>query len=172
MGTNFYIIGYDSNDADNPSHHIGKRSAAGLYCWDCGITLAKEGESSIGSGRSIYKAFYHMVPKVMEDGNSFFDHCPKCGKKPSTSDDSLNAGLVELGFQTAAGKATRGVSTCSSFSWAMYPYLFWAKVAEFADDAECIVNEYGDLFTKQTFREEILKYCAIEKFIMIGERFS
>ena len=37
MGTNFYIRGHQ--DTMSPEFHIGKRSAAGLYCWDCKRTL-------------------------------------------------------------------------------------------------------------------------------------
>ena len=37
MGTNFYII--DKDQEYSEGRHIGKRSAAGWYCWDCGTTL-------------------------------------------------------------------------------------------------------------------------------------
>lgn len=49
MGTNFYLKGHRGDD--DPKYHIGKRSAAGLYCWDCRITLCKGGESAIHRGQ-------------------------------------------------------------------------------------------------------------------------
>lgn len=36
MGTNYYWI--SDSDLDSPVVHIGKKSAAGLYCRSCGIT--------------------------------------------------------------------------------------------------------------------------------------
>ena len=37
MGTNFYLGKYVYET--KYENHIGKRSAAGLYCWDCDETL-------------------------------------------------------------------------------------------------------------------------------------
>jgi hypothetical protein len=54
MGTNFYTI---------DDIHIGKRSAAGLYCFDCEVTLCKNGEDAIHQGSS-----------------GWYNTCPKCGK--------------------------------------------------------------------------------------------
>ena len=53
MGTNYYV------KTDDGEVHIGKRSAAGWYCWDCRQTLCK--------GRVHY-------------GDGYFDRCPICGK--------------------------------------------------------------------------------------------
>ncbi len=55
MSTNFYLV------TDEEKIHIGKRSAAGLYCHDCSQTLCKGGESAIHTGQS---------PILV--------HCPKC----------------------------------------------------------------------------------------------
>ena len=53
MGTNFYWIVTGTAavpsdvkvpiEEDSPEVHIGKRSAAGPYCWDCGVTLCEGG---------------------------------------------------------------------------------------------------------------------------------
>lgn len=52
MGTNYYARGYRRIADMDPQYHIGKRSAAGLYCWDCGKTLCKDGESGIHFDKS------------------------------------------------------------------------------------------------------------------------
>ena len=55
MSTNYYFI---------EGHvHIGKRSAAGLYCYVCNVTLCKTGEDDI-------HAF-----------GEWYEVCPKCGAK-------------------------------------------------------------------------------------------
>lgn len=52
MSTNFYwktlpkeFKGKD-NSEESPYIHIGKRSGAGLYCKDCGVTLCTRGTST------------------------------------------------------------------------------------------------------------------------------
>ena len=87
MGTNFYKLN---------GQHIGKRSAAGPYCWDCGITLSK--------GRVHY-----------DDG--WYEKCPKCGKTPKDEGWESAAGR-ELGFNKTKPKRKTGVASCSSFTWA------------------------------------------------------
>jgi hypothetical protein len=42
MGTNFYLIERDAVPCvDDPRVHVGKRSGAGLYCWDCDEMLGE-----------------------------------------------------------------------------------------------------------------------------------
>ena len=43
MGTNFYKIKRVDNKIEE-GEHIGKRSAAGEYCWDCRRTLSIYGD--------------------------------------------------------------------------------------------------------------------------------
>lgn len=77
MGTNFYWImvkkpwyrlanGMEEEvevDRMSPMIHIGKRSAAGLYCWECETTLCQQGPSGI-----------HQA------GSTWLKTCPKCGR--------------------------------------------------------------------------------------------
>jgi hypothetical protein len=71
MGTNFYWL--DKYAPKNPFPeepcydlhvHIGKRSMAGLYCWECGSTLCSEGSDGIPY-----------------DASTWLDECPACGQK-------------------------------------------------------------------------------------------
>src|SRR5437879_5718682 len=91
MGTNFYWrtaatllpTGEDvPEDSDDPRIHIGKRSAAGPYCWDCDQTLCKDGIDGIHQGKS-----------------GWYPACPRCGKEP-LKEPSLarGAAAIELGF--------------------------------------------------------------------------
>ena len=82
MGTNFYwkripkeferykanvenYIG-DCDDTHNVLLHIGKRSAAGLYCHDCGITLNKYGTDYVHD--SMYDDWYEVCPICGREG--------------------------------------------------------------------------------------------------------
>ena len=63
MGTNFYVrkLYKEHSSVDDCKIHIGKRCASGWWCWDCGVTLCKGGNSKIHSG-GLYDAkdgWYH-----------------------------------------------------------------------------------------------------------------
>jgi hypothetical protein len=136
MGTNFY-------DASN--EHIGKRSAAGMWCWDCSATLCIGGTSSVHSGH----------------GN-WLSACPKCGatKIDETLDDSAVG--RELGFNEAPPASKTGVRSCSSFTWAMHPSMI-SGASVFVKD------EYGRAYTAEEFKN-VLDECPI-RFFAIGQDF-
>lgn len=141
MGTNFYI------HTKKDKIHIGKRSAAGLYCWDCKITLCEGGNSKIHSGHSNWHSL-----------------CPKCGK--SNEEDFINSSAArELGFNKTEFKSKSGVMTCSSFTWAMEPEEFY-NLPRYVT----IYNEYGEKFTKGRFKK-MMKECPIQ-FKLLGQEFS
>lgn len=139
MGTNFYIKGKRGND--DPRYHIGKRSAAGYYCWDCGLTLCKGGESKI-----------HY-------GDDFYDKCPKCGKGRDEEDfDSSSVGR-ELGFNNTTPKKKTGVRSCCSFSWAR-------EIGKIKH----IVDEYGREYTLEEFKA-VLEECPVQYRHSLGRSF-
>jgi hypothetical protein len=157
MGTNFYIYQerpthrepqYDSMD---PEYHVGKRSAAGMYCWDCDITLCK--------GRVHY-------------GDEFHDRCPTCGKKPKKY-DALSKGpaAVELGFAEPETKRPTGVQGCSSFTWAQ-PKESVVAACKARPDEELIIDEYGRTLTGQEFLDMLENNCPLQFFDSIGKWFS
>jgi len=141
MGTNFYRKGYIGND--NPDYHIGKRSAAGWYCWDCNVSLCKDGDSAV-----------HTSTR-----DKWYDKCPICGKGIDKED--LNNSTVgrELGFNKSRPKRKTGVSSCCSFTWARD----LGRIRKIQD-------EYGRHYTKEEFLE-VLEECPIE-FYKKGEWFS
>lgn len=130
MGTNFYIKGH--RNSDDPRYHIGKRSAAGLYCWDCGVTLCKGGESRV-----------HY-------GDGFFDKCPNCGKGREEEPLSESSAGRELGFNHSKPVKKTGVQSCSSFTW-----------ARDLGRIRCIVDEYGRAYTREEFHKMLLE-CLIQ----------
>jgi hypothetical protein len=139
MGTNFYV----------DSAHIGKRSAAGWWCWDCGLTLCKNGLS-----------------RVHFDESKWHKACPSCGKKPTK--ESIGEGAVgrELGFNKEPFAPKSGVSSCSSFTWAMNPSHLRQELAR-----KRIKDEYGTWFSRKEFAA-LLTECPIQYYEMIGHEFS
>ena len=141
MGTNFYF-------GKREQIHIGKRSAAGWYCWDCGVTLCKGGEAGIGY-----------------DKYEWYRACPQCGKKPEKEDWISGATGRELGFNTSLPAPKKGVASCASFSWAIHP-------DDFAKSKRCVIyDEYGRKFTRAEFTA-ILSECPIQHTRLVGQWFS
>ena len=172
MGTNFYwyvdvpeprtvtlpngkkvTIGSGLDD-DDPNIHIGKRSAAGAYCWDCDITLCKEGNDSV-----------HRA------GSMWHNQCPKCGKKPIESADEVALpAKVELGHADARTGRPDGVQCCSSFLWAQEPEDVLLDCAR--NSSQIIISdEYGSDYTGREFADMIFANCPVSLFA-VGEWFS
>lgn len=161
MGTNFYWkrtkrgktpLGVDDYgvDDDDPTIHLGKRSAAGLYCWDCRLPLVAYGD----------------VSRVHTDGERRAT-CIQCGQ--SEAKNAHNAALVELGFAKPPMSALTGVQGASSFSWAQdpAPVLGLCKKRPLA---VLIVDEYDHDYTGASFLE-MLEACPIRFFHSIGRWF-
>ena len=137
MGTNYYLLN---------GNHIGKESAAGLYCWDCGITLCKKGE-----------AFVHHSDKA------WHDKCPECGK--SHDKDSSNAAMRQLGFvDRSEPTKKKGVTSISSFGWAMEPNKL--------KSIRKVKDEYGREMSIKEFQATIDDWCPIQFYNNIGIEFS
>lgn len=88
MGTNFYwkripkefekyksnaekiaVYGFDKNN-ENVLKHIGKRSAAGLYCHNCGTTLNKHGTDHLHDCE--YSEWYKVCPICGKEGTPIY----------------------------------------------------------------------------------------------------
>lgn len=165
MGTNFYWIAEDKQsatlptgeiiepefDSMDPVWHIGKRSAAGLYCWDCKTTLCEGGESAI-----------HMST------HDFSEQCPKCGKGRGEGDTT--PAYIELGFSKSRTEKPSGVKGCSSFSWAQDPEKVRQTCERRLDD-EIIEDEYGHKMTGRDFLLMLASNCPVELTHSIGMNF-
>jgi hypothetical protein len=166
MGTNFYwaiqrvvlptgeeIRGFESDD---PRVHIGKRSAAGMYCWDCRITMCKQGESAIHYGQA-----------------QWHDACPQCGKLPQKAGLTGEGPVaVELGFAKPNANIKVGVQGCCSFTWAQNPPLVKSILTYAAKDQVMISDEYGRQYTGQEFMELVLDNCPVQFTDSVGTWFS
>ena len=141
MGCNFYL--------KNDERHIGKRSAAGHYCWDCGVTLCRDGNDNIhGDGK-------------------WYENCPNCGTKQQDERLEESSAGRELGFNKKRPKAKKGVSSCSSFTWDIDPATLFevSKVGGYI-----IRDEYGQQYSFQDFCD-VLKECPIQ-FYCVGGNFT
>jgi hypothetical protein len=165
MGTNFYFIEpapkcpHCQKPIGEPTKgkHIGKRSAAGLYCYDCDDTLVKAGKARIHYGRG--------------DPSETHDACPKCGARPPDfSALSKGAVAVELGFSVPEDERPKGVYTAASFSWASEPAKVRAQCSDYPDEV-IIIDEYGRKMTGAEFLRMLRANCPIE-YLNVGESFS
>ncbi len=139
MGTNFYL---------KNGQHIGKRSAAGLYCWDCGETLCQGGSSGIHKGTF-----------------DWYSECPSCHANPRDETLGNSSGGVELGFAKPHDiKDRHGVTSASSFCWALHPYQLIGK--------RKVDDEYGHTYTLRDFRDTVLSNCPMQFYDLVGREFS
>jgi hypothetical protein len=165
MGTNFFWI-VDGRlslptgdevpiDRDDPSIHLGKRSAAGRYCWDDNVTLAVGGLGAVHSGRGM------------------LDACPVCGKPFVVRGAPFRKGpaAVELGFAEPETVRPTGVGAAASFSWAQDPIKAKA-VLERNRDTEVVEDEYGRRYTGGAFLTMLEANCPMEFTDSIGRSFS
>ena len=137
MGTNFYMMN---------GTHIGKRSASGMYCWDCRLTLCEDGESGVHLGKS-----------------KWYDSCPSCGKKPISEGAFGGSTGRELGFNKKPFVAKKGVASCSSFRFAVE--------SDRIERLRKVKDEYGRKYSKEKFKKMLLE-CPIKYYDFIGKEFS
>ena len=160
MGTNFYWLGMGddtpSDDLD-PEQHIGKRSAAGLWCWDCDETMHKGGRERV-----------HMDARP-----DYYAACPTCGGTFDNARASLDRGpvAVELGFAEPETVRPTGVEGCSSFTWAQDPEAAGVRCRQ-AADVEIVADEYGRRMTGGAFLRMLEANCPLQFTNMIGRWFT
>lgn len=166
MGTNFFLdkFVYDFEDGRymqddqqkrdhmDPAHHLGKRSAAGYYCWDCGQTLCLGG------------------PERVHGNDGWLDSCPKCGKYPPVKDKLNRPMAVELGFAVPRLNRPSGVAACSSFSWCQPPLAVKAFIE--GQETVGVTDEYGRQMTGRQFLTMVEVNCPIQFARMVGEWFG
>lgn len=153
MGTNFYVR----------KQHIGKRSAAGPYCWNCDATLYKGGKS-----RKLEKK-HILVPLELylsQEKNNWFAACPYCKQKFKEESLTSSSAGRELGFNKSEPLAKTGVKSCCRFSWAISPYELTKVVGK-----SMIVDEYGDKYTLEQFLQ-ILSECPLQYTYLVGKEFA
>jgi len=152
MGCCFYLRNEDGSEGQ----HIGKRSAAGHYCFDCDVTLCVGGNKEVHNGYGT--------------NEEWFDTCPKCGKPPMKESLDTSAVGIELGFNKNLTEKKTGVRGCCSFRWAMDPIRFisvdFPKLGNYP-----VTDEYGKTYKIGEF-VEMVKVCPIQFYDSIGQEFS
>lgn len=147
MSTNYYLL--EAEGAELPDHwervdlFIGKRAAAGTYCWDDRLTLCKGGEAAIHSGR----AEWHQA-------------CPKCGQRPrQRSPEELEEP------HRAFVPTPRGVLLVSSFTFHLAPRALRSCVARLSHPARSrIIACDDDRMSLAAFEEMLALRCPIHFF--------
>ncbi len=139
-------------DQEEYRNHIGKRSAAGLYCWDCNLTLCAGGNDKIHYGNT-----------------DWYKSCQSCKKKLKVKEEH-NSVMIELGFASSKPEKPKGVNSCSSFSWAKEPEEIF-KICKENHDKKIIVDEYGSLSTCQEFMDMLETNCPVRFTNSIGVEF-
>lgn len=158
MGTNFYWI--DPDKVGVPTDiatrdHIGKRSAAGWYCWDCGVPLVRGGD----------------IHLVHTSHDVHMDTCPRCGQGKPEENFTSGASAIELGFaEPRKSRKRRGVSSCSSFSYGQDPTIVQAICEQYANE-DVVADEYGQEMTGQEFMSMVFSNCPIQFTHSIGVDF-
>ena len=115
MGMNYYKKPKDEVKITNENEyelHIGKRSAAGFYCWDCNLTI-------LGEARL----------------------CPMCHKSPVKEEISESAMGLELGFKKPNEEKPTGVRSVSSFNWAINPKEFEYYGENIVDECDRVISK-------------------------------
>ena len=159
MGTNFTWLeeGQSHRGSTDPEHHIGKRSAAGLYCFDCQWTLCKKGVNGI-----------HFTARE-EDWHKA---CPSCGQTPAKETLSEGTAGLELGFAPVRAKSPESVASCSSFSFAQdVVEVIKRLVDQLGSDEPLVEDDYGRQYTAAEFLH-VLEECPIHHTHSVGTEFS
>lgn len=151
MGTNFFLVEKNDFEFSDPAFHIGKRSAAGIWCWDCGVTLYIGGVGELnGKGDA-----------------GWYDKCPQCGKSRDDEELSNSSAGRELGFNKSNPIKKTGVKSCSSFNWAMCPSI----LEKLPTRGKPIRDEYGRFYSLKDFYA-VLSECPVRRYGSIGNWFS
>jgi len=163
MGTNFYWMGKAGKNVKysvDPLIHIGKRSSAGMYCWDCGVTLCRGGNAKIHFGT------------LFNHDQEWYNECPICGQERIT--EGINQGVaVELGLAKSRIVRPTGVQGCSSFSWAQGPLSVRKRCLQLSNRwRKIVVDEYGRKMTGKQFIRMIDMNCPVQYTRHVGIEFS
>lgn len=161
MGTNFYWLkeyseikrlqeqGIETElDDYSPTVHIGKRAAAGSYCYSCRVSLFSGGEEWVhgppwGGSDPLSQSDIDLF-----DSMKMLQACPECG----------------------AEKGSEHVRGACSFCYAQQPNEVRQR-CEQSLNSPCVIDGYDREYTGKEFLGE-LECCPIVKTELIGRRFG
>jgi len=133
MGMNVYTF-----DGEGRGAHIGKRYAAGYWCWDCREELNQE-------------------PERRRAGNKYVWTCPGCGKSSDGKEKGrFNPAMRELGFAKDSPRAHEGIDGASGFTWQIGPDGLGESRREVKKallSVPYVMTEYGEIWSLAKFLE-------------------
>lgn len=131
--------------------HIGKRSAAGLYCYSC-------------------NAWFHDPAACDERPKDQRTSCKYCGAEHKSGMNRATS--VELGFAKPESlRPESGVEGTCTFSWANWPDEVYHIARQAPAEMQLVVDEYGRTMTGQQFLDMLRASVSITK-LSIGQIFS
>lgn len=149
MGTNYYwnpdlvrdTLNLDNLNQDDPRVHIGKTSAAGKYCHNCGIT--QHGDTTyVHHYVSKYREEQLLIDIIRLDDVS----CPNCGKPWDTATSFTFTMMGHL--KTISNFYNMEVAMCNA--------------NPLQKPLEVIMDEYGKKYTAINFLDTIIRKCPIQ----------
>jgi hypothetical protein len=167
LGTNFYWTDELSEYANGDRRlyterrmtrlsnwdHIGKRAAAGPYCWDCMVTL------NVGGGAAVHR------------DQNWLDRCPICQQAQPEAPIMAYAASVELGWTADRKLRPHGTGSASSFTWAQDPVSVCLACMRFPATG-IIQSSYNEIYTGSRFLKMLEYNCPIQFYDAIGSNFT
>lgn len=135
MGLNVYTL---------DKVHIGKRTADGVWCWNCRVRA-----------------------KIIEDpmdSKKFFWYCPKCGQK-GCNETLYSPVARELGFDESNPRKHIGIDGANGFIWQVGEFGLGNTIDEIKKNIKkrkYVKTEHGDKWTIEKF-QDMLKDVLIEE---------
>ncbi len=127
MGMNIYTAGKNRK-------HVGKRYAAGIWCWDCRFCL--------------------IVKDHLTGSQKVLPNCPKCLKVTPITPE-YNPAMRELGLDKPAPRKHSGIDGASGFTWCIDPHeglgTSIVAIQEQLAKRHHLITEYGDRITIAEF---------------------
>lgn len=161
MTTNFYLKEDFKNlyPIEREELLIGKRAAAGHYCWGCRRILihcwSMNAHSLVHSSLKSVTDFMgttHNVERLSE--------CPSCGKEYEKEGWNGAVGR-ELGFNETKPTEKAGVKSTGSFMFALRFQESFKLFNSLNNNRKVIIDEYDKEYTLKEFFS-ILSECAIQ----------
>jgi hypothetical protein len=135
----------------NDFSHIGKRSAAGLYCYSC-------------------NAWFHDPANCDERPKDERTSCKYCGAQAKSGMNRATS--VELGFAKPEPlRPESGVEGTCAFLWANWPDEVYHIARQAPAEMQLVVDEYGKTMTGKEFVNMLRASVSISK-LSIGHIFS
>ena len=119
---------------------IGIKKTAGLFCYDCDVSLCKD------------------VHNIQNPHTEWYDKCPSCGNRFVKTNISQEEIVQDLGLGKGKPKKKKGIGTCYSFGW----YIDKNELDNLSKTKKIIVSEPGNvILTIGQFKKMLKSACSI-----------